>query len=113
MPSNNVKNTFFLYEDAKQGKIADNFGKKTLPVTFSTEDKLYFATITPVLHYTIGGVEINSDAQVLNKDKKPIPGLYAAGEITGGVHGDNRLSGNSLLECVVFGRIAGIHACTN
>ncbi|KAK4452152.1 FAD binding domain-containing protein [Podospora aff. communis PSN243] len=67
--------------------------------------------ITPIVHFTMGGVVINDHAQVLaselGQEQKPIQGLWAAGEITGGIHGDNRLGGSSLLECVVFGRIAG------
>merc|ERR1711943_121989 len=53
-----------------------------------------------------GGLEINCDSVVMNEKGKPINGLYAAGEIAGGVHGNNRLGGNSLLDCVVFGRVA-------
>lgn len=63
--------------------------------------------ITPSIHYTMGGVKINDKAQVLREDNTVIEGLYGAGEVTGGVHGENRLAGNSLLECVIFGRIAG------
>lgn len=57
-----------------------------------------------------GGVRISDLAEVLTKGNKPIVGLYGAGEVTGGVHGANRLVGNSLLECVVFGRRAGLNA---
>jgi FAD-dependent fumarate reductase len=68
---------------------------------------------TQIVHFTMGGVAINEDAQVLEMrggGLEAIPGLLAAGEITGGIHGDNRLGGSSLLECVVFGRIAGAKA---
>jgi len=59
----------------------------------------------------MGGLEIDAEARVLRQvDGKPIPNLFAAGEVTGGVHGDNRLGGNSLLECVVFGRVAAMNA---
>lgn len=61
----------------------------------------------PVLHFTMGGIEINDKAQVLNSEKKPFDGLYACGELAGGVHGANRLGGSSLLGCVVYGRVAG------
>jgi len=64
----------------------------------------------------MGGLKINSKAQVLREKSgqmEPIPGLFAAGEVTGGVHGENRLAGNSLLECIVFGKIAGVNACSN
>jgi succinate dehydrogenase/fumarate reductase flavoprotein subunit len=54
----------------------------------------------------MGGLEINSKAQVLGKNGKPIPGLYAAGEVAGGVHGSNRLGGNATADVLTFGRIA-------
>ena len=66
--------------------------------------------IWPGVHYTMGGIKINERAQAIGKSGKPIPGLYAAGEVTGGVHGANRLGGNSTVETVVFGRIAGREA---
>lgn len=65
--------------------------------------ELYYMNVTPVVHYTMGGLAINTRSQVLDQNNYPIPGLYAAGEVTGGVHGINRLAGNSLLECVIFG----------
>ena len=63
--------------------------------------------MTPVLHYTMGGLEIDDESRVLSSSGKPIPGLFAAGEVAGGVHGANRLGGSSLLGCVVFGRVSG------
>ncbi|GET01408.1 fumarate reductase [Rhizophagus clarus] len=63
--------------------------------------------IASVLHYTMGGVEVSPDSEVKDVQGKTIPGLYASGEIAGGVHGANRLGGSSLLGCVVFGRVAG------
>lgn len=63
--------------------------------------------MTPVLHYTMGGLEIDAESRVISTDGKPIPGLFAAGEVAGGVHGANRLGGSSLLGCVVFGRVSG------
>ncbi len=66
--------------------------------------------VYPTLHYQNGGIRINTQCQVLGSGDKPIPNLFAAGEVTGGVHGKNRLMGNSLLEITVFGRLAGIHA---
>lgn len=72
--------------------------------------------ITPAIHYTMGGVRIDGEGRALHEQTgdggaaSPIPGLFAAGEVTGGVHGANRLAGNSLLECVVIGRLAGQHA---
>merc|ERR1719441_27357 len=57
----------------------------------------------------MGGLEVDVDSAVLGPTGKAIPGLYAAGEVAGGIHGNNRLGGNSLLDCVVFGRVAGLH----
>ncbi|CAG9938748.1 unnamed protein product [Clonostachys rosea f. rosea IK726] len=79
------------------------------------EEEVCVGVITPVVHFTMGGFAINTDAQVLKKGADgealtAIPGLWAAGEITGGIHGDNRLGGSSLLECVVYGREAGRQA---
>ena len=74
------------------------------------DEEVYVGKITPVVHFTMGGVAFNDKAQVLGEDGEPIKGLYAAGEVTGGLHGDNRLGGSSLLECVVFGRTAGRQA---
>ena len=66
--------------------------------------------VFPTLHYQNGGIMISTQTQVLDGQGKPIPNLFAAGECTGGVHGKNRLMGNSLLEITVFGRHAGINA---
>merc|ERR1711972_1116811 len=66
---------------------------------------------TPVIHYCMGGLEIDTDSAVLGPNGTAIPGLYAAGEVAGGVHGNNRLGGNSLLDCVVFGRVSGKACC--
>jgi succinate dehydrogenase/fumarate reductase flavoprotein subunit len=55
----------------------------------------------------MGGLKIDTQARVLNEEGNPVPGLYAAGEVTGGIHGANRLGGNAVPDTVVFGRIAG------
>merc|ERR1719453_1161786 len=70
----------------------------------------FVAIITPVIHYCMGGLEIDKDGAVMGQDNKVIKGLYCAGEVAGGVHGNNRLGGNSLLDCVVFGRVTGVAA---
>ncbi|NES02205.1 MAG: flavocytochrome c [Okeania sp. SIO2F4] len=67
----------------------------------------YGVRLYPKVHHTMGGLKINADAQVLNSKEKPIKGLYAAGEVTGGVHGACRLSTLAITDCLVFGRIAG------
>lgn len=77
-------------------------------LTEPTPDSVvYIGTVTPVVHFTMGGVLINEKTEVIKEDEQRIEGLWSAGEVTGGVHGANRLGGSSLLECVVFGRIAG------
>ncbi|AVK61594.1 flavocytochrome c [Lactobacillus sp. CBA3605] len=67
----------------------------------------YAIRIAPAVHYTMGGIKINPQTQVLNADQQVIPGLYAAGEVVGGLHGNNRIGGNSIAETVIFGRQAG------
>ena len=70
----------------------------------------YAARLWPRVHHTMGGLVINKEAQVIGFDMKPIKGLYAAGEVTGGVHGAVRLGSVAMADCVVFGRIAGTNA---
>jgi len=66
--------------------------------------------VTAGIHHTMGGLKIDSETHVINESGEIIPGLYAAGEVTGGVHGANRLGGNAVADFVVFGRIAGAQA---
>ncbi len=80
------------------------------PVTNLSSGPYYAVNVGPGIHHCMGGVKINTDAQVISTDGNPIPGLYAAGEVTGGVHGGNRLGGNAIADIVVFGRIAGENA---
>ncbi len=70
----------------------------------------YAILVTPAVHHTMGGVKINTKAEVINTKGKVIPGYYAAGEVTGGVHGGNRLGGNAQADIIVYGRIAGDQA---
>ena len=107
IPAQNLKATFEKYTAGAKANN-DEFGKKYFDNTpFFLEDSFYVAVVTPVVHYTMGGLALNTKAQVLDTAGKPIPGLYVTGECAGGIHGKNRLGGNSLLDCVVFGRIAG------
>lgn len=89
----------------------DPYNKKFFPnAPFNVNDEFHVAEVTPVIHYTMGGIKINPESQCCGKNG-PIPGLYCAGEAMGEVHGKNRLGGNSLLDCVVFGRVAARTAC--
>lgn len=86
----------------------DPYNKRFFPNTpINTSQYFYVAQITPVIHYCMGGVTVGTDGEVLRKDGSAIEGLYAAGEVAGGIHGLNRLGGSSLLDCVVFGRVTG------
>ena len=90
------------------GKDAD-FQRRNLPGKIEIPP-YYIIKVTPAVHHCTGGLMINTKAQVIDVWKQVIPGLFAAGEITGGIHGTNRLGGNAILECIVFGRIAGYNA---
>lgn len=103
--------TFTVYNDFVKTKEDKEFGKKQLPRELSGE-KFYAIEISPAVHHTMGGVRINTNAEVLAKNGKAIRGLYAAGEVTGGVHGANRLGGNAMTDITVFGKIAGENAAT-
>ncbi|KAF8200747.1 fumarate reductase [Pholiota molesta] len=85
----------------------DPFGKKFFQGEWKFDDVFHVAVMTPVLHYTMGGLEIDPESRVIGQNGKPIAGLFASGEVAGGVHGANRLGGSSLLGCVVFGRVSG------
>ncbi|KNG80026.1 FAD dependent oxidoreductase, partial [Aspergillus nomiae NRRL 13137] len=106
--------TVKTYADIVSGKQPDEFGRTAFGnwtlKDVTPDSVVYIGKVTPVTHFTMGGATIDERSQVLDKDGAPIKGLWAAGEVTGGLHGQNRLGGSSLLECVVFGRIAGNEA---
>ncbi len=85
------------------------FGRESMELPLD-QPKYYAALCAPAIHHTMGGVKINTNSEVLNTDDNVIAGLFAAGEVTGGVHGANRLGGNAVTDIVVFGRIAGSSA---
>merc|ERR1712182_184276 len=100
--------------DEPSGKTGSGkkFFHNIIPGSAVKSEPFYVAIITPVIHYCMGGLEVDVDSAVLDsKSGKAIPGLYAAGEVAGGIHGNNRLGGNSLLDCVVFGRVAAKASC--
>lgn len=106
-----LEKQFKEYNAIAKGEKKDAWGKKyfhNLPLEIN--DTFHVALMEPVLHFTMGGMEINDKAQVLNKEQKPFEALFACGELAGGVHGANRLGGSSLLGCVVYGRVAGASA---
>lgn len=102
-----ISATFKKYNECSKNK-SDEFGTKYfLDSPYKLDDTFYVAIVTPVVHYCMGGLKISTSAEVLDKQGKPISGLFATGELCGGVHGKNRLGGSSLLDCVVFGRVSG------
>ncbi|XUY36781.1 NADH-dependent fumarate reductase, putative [Leishmania panamensis] len=118
-PEENVTATLKEYKELSSKKLhaCPLTNKNVFPCTLGTEGPYYVAFVTPSIHYTMGGCLISPSAEMQTIDdtgvtpvRRPILGLFGAGEVTGGVHGGNRLGGNSLLECVVFGRIAGARA---
>ena len=76
-----------------------------------TEGPFYACEIGPAIHHTMGGIVINTRAEVLDVNGNPVPGLYAAGEVTGGIHGGNRLGGNAVADICIYGKIAADSAC--
>ncbi len=107
--STEFKKTIENYNKYVDAGKDPEFNKRSMP---SKVEKAPFYVIkaVPAVHHTMGGVKINTNAQVINKDGKVIDGLYAAGEVTGGIHGTNRLGSNALADITVFGRIAGCNA---
>ena len=104
--------TMNTWNQAVEAKSDAEFGRTSFanPLTAAP---YYAIKITPAVHHTMGGIVINPKAEVLNEKGEAISGLYAAGEVTGGVHGANRLGGNAVADFVVFGRISGQSAADN
>jgi urocanate reductase len=94
-------------KDGKDPEFNRSFTKAMMPIDVGP---FYGIAQWPAVHHTMGGLRINSKAQVLDIWSNPIPRFYAAGEVTGGIHGANRLGGNATGESSVFGRIAGTNA---
>ena len=89
----------------------EDFGKPILSNSEPLDNPPYFCVrLWPKVHYTMGGILINSKAQVIDLTNQPMKGFYAAGEVTGGVHGACRLGSCAIADCLVFGRIAGKNA---
>ena len=104
--------TMNTWNQAVEVKSDTEFGRTSFANPLATAP-YYAIKITPAVHHTMGGIVINPKAEVLNEKGEAISGLYAAGEVTGGVHGANRLGGNAVADFVVFGRISGQSAADN
>ncbi|GGF67438.1 flavocytochrome c [Paenibacillus albidus] len=108
VPADKLQSTLDTWNSAVKNKKDAEFGRTTGMDNDLSTAPYYAIKIGPGIHYTMGGVKINTNTEVLNKDGKAIPGLFAAGEVTGGLHGQNRIGGNSVAEIIIFGRQAGI-----
>ncbi len=103
------KTTMEDWNKCVENKKDEKFNRTTFADKLDTAP-YYAIKVQPGVHHTMGGLVINTDTQVLDTDNNVIDGLFAAGEVTGGVHGANRLGGNAVADFVVFGRIAGAQA---
>ena len=111
VPAADLEATLNRYNTYQKEGVDKDFGRSATGMTASLVTAPYYAVrVTPAIHHTMGGLSVNTDTQVLRADGTPIPGLYAAGEVTGGLHGANRLGGNGVADIVVNGRLAGINA---
>ncbi|HHY17774.1 MAG TPA: FAD-binding protein, partial [Firmicutes bacterium] len=111
VPAETLVETVTKYNSYVEAGEDPDFGRTKMPAKIEV-GPFWAVKVTPAIHHTMAGIAINSKAQVLNADGNAIPGLYAAGEVTGGVHGANRLGGNALCDIIVFGRIAGKEAAS-
>lgn len=105
MPADKLEATVAEFNKMVEAKNDPKFGRKLFdrPIV---KPPFYATPRAPSIHHTMGGLQISTNAQVLDKNGKPIPDLYAAGEVTGGIHGSNRLGGNATADVLTFGRIA-------
>ncbi|MDO5022407.1 MAG: FAD-binding protein, partial [Eubacteriales bacterium] len=106
MTVEDLKETIAKYNECVENDKDPEFGRTLFSIKL--ENGPWVATPRQAcLHHTMGGVRIDTECRVLDKDGNIIPGLLAAGEITGGIHGANRLGGNAVVDTVVFGKLAG------
>ena len=105
-----LEETVAAWNGAVENHADQAFGRTTGMDRGVTKAPFFAIHVHPAIHYTMGGIHINDETQVIDSNGKVIAGLFAAGEVSGGLHGNNRIGGNSIAETVVFGRQAGIQA---
>ncbi|MFD1419775.1 flavocytochrome c [Lactiplantibacillus songbeiensis] len=110
VPSSTFETTMTDWNQAVKNKKDTDFNRTTGMDHQLNGKTCYAIKIAPGIHYTMGGVKINPQTEVLKESGQAIPGLFAAGEVTGGLHGSNRIGGNSVAEIIIFGRQAGTEA---
>ena len=108
LPSAAFSATMARYAAFQKAGLDEDFGRTGTQMTSPLQTPPFYAIrIKPAIHHTMGGIRVDADMHVLRADDSPVPGLYAAGEVTGGLHGANRLGGNGVADIVVNGKIAG------
>ena len=107
-----LEETVNNYNSYVESGVDEEFGRGSLNGKIETAP-YYIVVATPAVHHTMGGVQINTEAQVIDTEGNVIDNLYAAGEVTGGIHGTNRLGSCAIADIMVFGRIAGANAAAN
>ena len=111
IPAQALTESLNRYNAQQKAGLDEDFGRSAAEMTASLETAPFYAVrVKPAIHHTMGGLSVNTETQVLKADGTPIDGLYAAGEVTGGLHGANRLGGNGVADIVVNGRLAGLAA---
>lgn len=113
IPTDDLNYTIERYNRSVAEKLDKDLGKQIMPDALPISIPPFYGIRTwPKVHHTMGGVQINTKAQVIDINQQTIPHLYAAGEVTGGIHGACRLGSCAITECLVFGRIAGENAAS-
>lgn len=113
LPTTHLAATLTRYTQMQQAGNDEDFGRAASAMTAPLNTPPYYAVgVTPAIHHTMGGIQVDKEMHVLRADGTVIPGLFAAGEVTGGLHGGNRLGGNGVGDIVVNGKIAGRNAAT-
>lgn len=109
--SDELKATVERYNQYAADGTDLEFNKRGTLTAF-TDGPYYIMVSTPAIHHCMGGLKINTEAQVIDENSEIIPGLFAAGEVTGDIHGTNRLGSDAIADIIVFGRIAGANAAS-
>lgn len=107
IPESSLVETVSKWNESVANKNDALFARTTGMDHDISKPKYYAIRIAPGVHHTMGGVKINTNAEVLDTQGTPIKGLYASGEVVGGIHGDNRIGGNAVADIIIFGRQAG------
>ena len=112
VPADALEQTVAEFNEAVKAGKPDEFGRTTWENTIEV-GPFYAPSFSPAVHHTMGGLEINGNGEVIDTHGQVIAGFYAAGEVTGGIHGTNRVGGNAVPDALCFGKIAGANAAAN